>query len=202
VTSFASIGAPVYNAGCVKSDAYISGMLRLRLLATPASNAGPLAVNPTQCGYCSIPVLTEPRFCRDSFGVAGDLRASLSDLEMHSSEGFEYADSPSELPSLESLRGATHVRPEGIVSGFVHAQSCLCQAASRSYVHNKIVTCIVPMFTRKGFRVDSSREGAPSCRTLASTGSWLISLLLHRLPRSLACLVAKASVLVTFLFAS
>ena len=79
--SYASINSPVFNAGCVKSDALISGLIRLRLLETPGGNANAFETNHTQCGFCNTPVFPEHRFDRNEFLDSEVLRADLSCLE-------------------------------------------------------------------------------------------------------------------------
>jgi hypothetical protein len=155
-TSYAALTAPVFNSGCVYTDTFVAGVLRLRLLETPALPTEPSADFPTVCTGCGTSVFQEPRFGDGGLDSAEFVRAGLSEAEVLNSDGFIHSDIPSVVLSAEEIRAVAHNRPEGFTSAFVHAQACLCCAESRTSCHDRVHAACASMFRGKGFRVTDS----------------------------------------------
>ena len=165
------------SPGFVKSDALVSGLLRLRLLETPDNNVNALETNPTQCGFCNTPVFAEPRFDRDEFLDSEVLRGGLSDLEVLNSGDVGL----STLPSLSELFHATHVRPPGMVSGIFRAQGCLCVCVC-------VCACVSVSQWRGVFEWSSRRE-----KIASQPRSWLMEQIQIRIQNILVTQVQPAT---------
>jgi hypothetical protein len=150
-TSYAALTAPVFNSSCVYTDNFVAGVLRLRLLETPALPTEPSADFPAVCTGCGTSVFQEPRFGDGGFDSAEFVRAGLSEAEVLNSDGIIHSDSRG-----NPCCGMRSPRGHCIGSAFVHTQACLCCAESRTSCHNRVHAARPSIFMGKEFRVTDS----------------------------------------------